>query len=60
MHLRNPKKGLPKTLCSLVPPWPGPALALLPSGHPVALDRWWHLHSDPGAIVEMFEHVMAL
>lgn len=38
----------------------GPAPTLLPSGHPVALDRWRHLHGDPGAIVEMFEHVMAL
>lgn len=38
--------------------WAWPHLTA--SGHPVALDGWWHLHSDPGTIVEMFEHVMAL
>ena len=26
----------------------------------MALDGRWHLHSDPGSIVEVFEHVMTL
>lgn len=32
----------------------------LPGRHPVSLHVWRHLHSDPGSIVEVLQHVVAL